>query len=72
LVFTLRFFQSAAMQTHELTAKLIAKMPKITCNWSSWVSDGLAAVDATALEARPGSAGYDYAAKAWNHRRRKS
>jgi len=38
LVFTLRFFQSAAMETRELTSKIMEKMPKIGCNWSSWVS----------------------------------
>jgi hypothetical protein len=29
LVFTLPFFQSAAMETHGLAGKMIAKMPKI-------------------------------------------
>jgi hypothetical protein len=35
LVFTLHFFQSAAMETLRLTQKIIAKMLKIACNWSS-------------------------------------
>jgi len=39
LVFTLRFFQSAAMETRELTSKIMEKMPKIGCNWSSWAND---------------------------------
>jgi hypothetical protein len=38
LVFTLHFFQSAAMETLRLTQKIIAKMLKIACNWSSSVS----------------------------------
>jgi hypothetical protein len=37
LVFTLRFFQSEAMETRDLTAKTMPKMPKIACNWSSRV-----------------------------------
>jgi hypothetical protein len=36
LVFTLHFFQSAAMETLGLTPKIMAKMPKIACNWSGW------------------------------------
>jgi hypothetical protein len=38
LVFTLHFFQSAAMETLGLTPKIMAKMLKIACNWSSWVN----------------------------------
>jgi hypothetical protein len=38
LVFTLHFFQSAAMETLGLTPKIMAKMLKIACNWSSWAS----------------------------------
>jgi hypothetical protein len=38
LVFTLRSFQSEAMETHDLTAKTMPKMPKIACNWSSRAS----------------------------------
>jgi len=26
------------METHNLTAKIMPKMPKIACNWSSWVN----------------------------------
>ncbi|MGC2528821.1 MAG: hypothetical protein WA639_13805, partial [Candidatus Acidiferrum sp.] len=40
LVFTLRFFQSAAMETHELTANMMAQIPKIvpSCeNSASWL-----------------------------------
>jgi hypothetical protein len=39
LVFTLPFFQSSKMETHKLTTKIMAKMPKITCHWSSWASE---------------------------------
>jgi hypothetical protein len=31
-------FQSAAMETRDLTAEITAKTPKIACNWSSWAS----------------------------------
>jgi hypothetical protein len=36
-------FQSAAMETRDLTAEITAKTPKIACNWSSWVNSEIMA-----------------------------
>ncbi len=38
MVFTLPFFHSAAMETRGLTFKIMGKIPKIACSWSSWAN----------------------------------
>ena len=37
MVSTQPFFQSSAMKIHDLTTKMMAKMPRITRNCESWV-----------------------------------
>jgi len=49
---TLPFFQSSAIETHDLTTKIMAKMPKIACNWSSWVRLGTVKKSNAAITSR--------------------
>jgi len=38
MVSTQPFFQSSAMKIHDLTTKMMAKMPRITRNCESWAN----------------------------------